>query len=89
MTDYMVVTCPHCGTKHNRHTHIAKKSDPPEEIHEGAITLCFSCGEFSVFDANHSLKKLTEKDAATVAADPIAMRIKEGWLAVMKMKRNG
>lgn len=87
MTDWMIVSCPHCGTKHNRHSPITERGAPPPAIHEGAVTLCFDCGEWSIFDDRLDLRKPTETESSEIKADPLANKVRKTWLKVQEKVR--
>lgn len=77
MSDYRVLTCPHCGAKLNRTAGVAKAGKPQPKLQEGAVTMCFACGEWSVFDANLDMRKPTEDELAEIALNPVAQKLRE------------
>src|SRR5262245_64337431 len=71
MTRDYISRCPHCGQRHSRSTVIMEQGDPaPEPLPEaGDFTICWQCGEFSVFDDAGRMRKAHElREPAAVSA---------------------
>jgi hypothetical protein len=81
MTHEIQSYCSYCGKLHDRTSAVAPKGkyrrEPMPE--EGDITLCFDCGEWSVYDSQGQLRKPTEQERIHLRNDIIASQVHEAW----------
>lgn len=66
-------TCPYCGKVNDAAT---RTSEEPSFPSAGALTVCFGCGEWSIFEADFSLRKPTDSEEATLWEDFHCVRTK-------------
>lgn len=79
--------CPYCGKHNDLTSHIGtdtKRRDigqGDEEVmpSDGDITMCISCGKWSVFD-NGKLRHVTEAEAEMLARSPIVVAATVAWI---------
>jgi hypothetical protein len=73
-------TCPFCRARHDAVTLASGgKQDVPVE---GDVTLCFTCGQFCVFDATGGLRVPTPGELVVINADPRVRKARESWEAI-------
>lgn len=72
----MTTTCPHCGKVNGL---AAKAMGDIERPEPGAFSFCFTCGVFSAYTEDLSLRKLTEDEAIHLLEDPEIINMVVGW----------
>jgi hypothetical protein len=75
----MTTICPHCEQVNTMAT---KASGDNERPTPGAFSLCFTCGVFSAYAEDLSLRKLTEEEATHLLQDPEIINMIVGWREV-------
>lgn len=75
--------CPHCGAELDGAAPMGRPTAPKA----GARAMCAYCGRFSVFGEGGTLRLPTEEEAADIAADPAAIRMRVAY-ATMHGRRN-
>lgn len=73
--------CPHCGYKLEYIT-----SFEGAEPHEGAVTICISCGKWSFLTIGGGLRKPTGFEMIELAGSPGIIRMEQAWIS-MKAER--
>ena len=69
--------CSNCGSQFDRSKNVA--DDDHERPEEGTATLCLYCGEWSIFNADMSLRKPTSVEAVELATDSAARSLRACW----------
>lgn len=59
--------CPYCGRENNAVHEIHDGQKPPDE---GDYSICWGCGEISIFERNLELRKATVPELVVALADP-------------------
>ena len=79
--------CPYCGTKLDIATKVNNfKIDNESMPKPGAISLCFSCGELSIFNDGLYMRKMTQKDMEDfICQDPVTFM--EAMIAIKLVKK--
>lgn len=78
--------CPYCGTSNDAAT------DPTEDRlapAPGDVSVCFTCGEFLLFDHKLRTRKPTYVELAGLATDPAARTIKADWVRYQGWLKQG
>jgi hypothetical protein len=81
-TDWPTI-CPFCGQHHDAATSTERRDYVPED---GDVSMCFSCGEFCVFDseAYGGMRKPTKKELRTFARDERLQELRTAWKVVRR-----
>jgi hypothetical protein len=75
----MNLTCPSCKVKNEM---TAPLHGPPgTTVYPGAVSICMTCGNWSVFDDDLSLRTPTAVELLTILSSPTCDRIHEAWEA--------
>jgi hypothetical protein len=74
--------CPHCGYVSDRVSKVFHR----RELQPGAVSLCISCGEWSVFDAALALRAPTEAEFLELGMDAECRLLRHSW-ALMDQER--
>jgi hypothetical protein len=79
-TSPIVATCPWCGHSHELATSIHGDAVPEP----GDITLCMSCGEWSIFsDSAGTLRKPTDAEFSEIGTDKNMQAMRRAWVKAM------
>ena len=70
-------TCPFCRQRHDAVTTAIRDGEPVPV--EGDVSICFTCGEFSVFDATGGARKPTRAEQRVIDADPRVRQARAAW----------
>lgn len=73
----MTTTCPHCGRVNELGTKVS--GDGSERPTPGAFSMCFTCGVFSAYDEDLSLRKLNKEEAMGLLQDQGIINMMIGW----------
>ena len=71
-------TCPYCFAIHNR---VGTGDDDQAMPRDGDITICFVCGEFSVFE-DDKMCKPNSTQWVKIASSPDARKMRAAWEAM-------
>lgn len=74
-------SCPHCGAVHTEQTcaNFRERAEPDD----GDISICFSCGDVSIFDvANHVLRRCTVQEQMELDRDAGIQNMLKAWREV-------
>jgi len=82
-TTEMIMRCPWCG-KHLDRSSSVNCEEAPEE---GDFTLCFGCGEWSVFASGMHLRKPDDEEFDEIGTDPEMMKVRWAWTEAKNQQR--
>ena len=76
-------TCPYCLDRHEVASSIFHEHTPKD----GDISLCITCGHFSVFDSTQpgDLRPPNKFEAVSIATDPGCQQLYAAWEATKKI----
>lgn len=75
--------CPFCNKANELVRHEHKEGEPVATPSPGAIALCYTCGEWAIFEGEGKvikLRKPTDEEYVEIAADDACTRIRKGWV---------
>lgn len=74
--------CPYCGRQNDRASGVTEAGKFDDgELNEGAIGLCFGCGEWMIWEAG-AMRKPTDEELVEVAGNEVARKVREAWCLV-------
>jgi hypothetical protein len=77
-THLMPVTpCPYCNVPNDAATNPEGEDGPPNP---GDVTICLSCGEFLLLDADLRTVKPNDDELIELGADPMCRLMRMGWV---------
>lgn len=75
----MTTVCPHCETEHSHATIGYIKGEKREAPRENDLTICVSCGGWSVFNRQGQLRTPDRKEKIFIESDVNAQRMHTAW----------
>jgi hypothetical protein len=72
-------TCPFCGQHHDAVDTMEGSGRVPEE---NDATMCFTCGEFCIFDKDGGLRKPTRREQRALDRDGRVQRARTAWAII-------
>lgn len=79
----MKTVCPHCGYRHDAAAAVDDDERGPED---GNLSLCFECGEWSVFE-DGNLRKPTDAEYLDFGTLPSIQKIRRAWVDMDRRRR--
>lgn len=75
-------TCPFCGRENEAASPPGKDPTPPGD---GDFNMCFSCGEWSIFDSTQvgGARKPVFAEYVIIATNPMCRKMRDAWVATM------
>ena len=80
MTHLLENQCPHCGHRTDRARSVFGDHAPSEND----LSLCFECGEWSVFGADLALRAPTDDEFAMIGEETDCRRARAAWVAIQQ-----
>jgi hypothetical protein len=80
MTIEWPTTCPFCGQRHDAVT--TANADDERMPEDGDATICFTCGEFSIFDATGGMRRPTLAELRVLDEDHRVQAARMAWQAI-------
>jgi len=76
-------TCPWCGQNNEAISPPGDDKSPPGD---GDFNMCFSCGEWSIFDSKQpgGTRKPVFEEYMHIATDPMSRRMRDAWVKTRK-----